>query len=169
MELLDKTIEKINEKSKVLIEILIYFFKIKISLTTSDLEEYFPIMKYIIDAIDGDETKIDYIIFPNITRIYASVFLQIFLELYLKAKYNNDQQVKIAGFQTLFQYRKQLWIYSQRLMIKILYYNILNENFDDLKTTLQKDNFNIYFNDLIKDNFNDDDIKEILNNKYDDE
>ena len=29
MELLDKTIEENNEKSKVLIEILIYFFKIK--------------------------------------------------------------------------------------------------------------------------------------------
>ena len=29
MELLDKTIEENNKKSKVLIEILIYFFKIK--------------------------------------------------------------------------------------------------------------------------------------------
>ena len=95
MKLLDKTIEENNKKSKVLIEILLYFFKIKISLTTSDLEEYFPIMKYIIDAIDGDETKIDFIIFPNITRIYASVFLLIFLELYLEAKYNNAQQVKL--------------------------------------------------------------------------
>ncbi len=85
MKLLDKTIEE-NKKSKVLIEILIYFFKIKMSFTTSDLENYFPIMKYIRDAIDGDETKIDFIIFPNITRIYASVFLIIFLELYLEAK-----------------------------------------------------------------------------------
>ncbi len=52
-------------------------------------------MKYIRDAIDGDETKIDFIIFPNITRIYASVFLLIFLELYLEAKYNNAQQIKL--------------------------------------------------------------------------
>ncbi len=124
-------------------------------------------MKYIRDAIDGDETKIDFIIFPNITRIYASVFLQIFLELYLESKYKNDQQVKIAGFQTLFQFRKQLWIYSQKLMIKILYYNILNENFDELKKSIQQENLNIYFKSCLPEDFNDDDIKSIINNKYD--
>ena len=151
--LLDSTIEKNDEKSKVLIEIFLYLFNMKISLSLTDLEEYYDIMKYIIDAIDGDNVK--FIIFPQITRIYASSFLHKYLELYLKFIIEKKEGIfKFKKFPTLFDMRKELWAYVQRIMLKILYYNILDENFEDLKNNLKNEELNRLFQDYIKVNDN---------------
>ena len=138
IHLLDEIIEKNDDKAKILIEILLYFFKIKISISDSELDDYFPIMKFIIDAIDGDESKINFIVYPYITRIYASAFYQKYLELFLEVKINDNQQIKVSGFKSLFQYRKRLWQFSQNFMLKYLYFVVAKEDYSKFNEIYKK-------------------------------
>ena len=43
-----------DEKRKVLIQIILYIFQSKISITESYLEDYSDIMKYVAKSIDDD-------------------------------------------------------------------------------------------------------------------
>ena len=105
-------------------------------------------MKFIIDAIDGDESKINFIVYPYITRIYASAFYQKYLELFLEVKINDNQQIKVSGFKSLFQYRKRLWQFSQNFMLKYLYFVIAKKNYSKFNEICLNEKINIYFEDI---------------------
>ena len=157
---LEEIIKKNDNKAKTLIEILLYYFNINISFSDSDLEDYFPIMKFIMDAIDGDELKINFIVYPFITRIYASAFYQKYIELFMKVKLDDNQRIKVPEFQSLFKYRKKLWQCTQIFMLKFLYFVKANKDFSQFKKFIQNEKISIYFEDIIIEK--EDDINQLL-------
>ena len=120
-----------NEKRKVLIQILLYVFQSKINISEDELNEYSGIINNICLSIyDNNLEKIkknnlDFIIYPNLTRIYSSAFLQIFLNKLYYEILNGVKDIKnlIDLFLQAYQKLGNVWKYVQILMLKILYYH----------------------------------------------
>ena len=141
-----------NEKRKVLIQILLYVFQTKININENDLDEYVQIMKYISESIfdnnsEKNKKEINYIIYPNLTRIFMCSFLQIFIYKLFKEISKNSQSIKptTKKFFLSFEGFKKVWKYVQILMLKILYFNILNKDMNKLEKELEEGNFSEFF------------------------
>ena len=142
-----------NEKRKVLIQILLYVFQSKINISEDELNEYSGIInKICLSIYDNNLEKIkknnlDFIIYPNLTRIYSSAFLQIFLNKLYYEILNGVKDTKnlIDLFLQAYQKLGNVWKYVQILMLKILYYHS-GKDINKLNQTLKTEK-----NDLIID------------------
>ena len=158
-----------DEKRKVLIQIILYIFQSKISITESYLEDYSDIMKYVAKSIDDDQKQseeLDYVIYPNLTRIYCSAFVQIYINEFFKSISIDSQVIgknTIKNFLNSFYGLKKLWKYIQILMLKILYFNIFNKNLELLSEALENDKFNRYIKDICE-NLDESEIEAMINN-----
>ena len=166
---IDEKISEKNEKAKILTEIILYYFESHLIFDENRIGEYSYIIKYLIAAIENDDNiENNYIIYPYLTRIFASAFLKKYLEFYINAIYKklqNKGNVKI--FDGSFENRKLLWKYVEILMGKILYFNILKKDFNKFKNEAKNENMNKYLNNIIESN-NDENIKILLESKIDD-
>ena len=166
---IDKIISEENKKSKILIEILLYYFQSHIKIPEDDIDEYSEILKNINEVIDKNEIEeIKYINYPYITRIFASAFLKVFLEEYIKAVVENKQITFLKNVTNSFQNRKLLSSYIQNIIAKILYYNVLNQDLNQFKIESKKNNLRVFLENYIEEE-NDNNIIEKLQKNNQDE
>ena len=127
IEYIDNKIQKNEEPQKVktLIQILIYIYQTKIEISVEYLEEYSSLMKFIVAAIDSEpDNKVikNNIVYPNLTRIYCCVFMEKFLETYLKALIDKENNIlNVKNFYSSLNYLKVLSETIKELMVKILF------------------------------------------------
>ena len=139
IEYIDNKIKKNEEPEKVktLIQILIYIYQSKIKIKVEEFEDYSLLMKFIVVAIDGEpDNKIikNNIVYPNLTRIYCCVFMEKFLEIYLKNLVNMEINILIVkNFYHSLDGFKELSEKIKELMIKILFFNIFKQDYKKLE------------------------------------
>ena len=173
--ILEDLIKKQDEKSLLITEILLYIFQINIKIEIDYFESYSHILEKIFKAIDNgiirknnDDKKIkleenlSYVIYPNLTTIYASAFLQKYVKLYVNDIFKKEEKIgNIKEFNKSLSSHKLIYNYIQILIARILYYDYLNKDYKRLKQ--ESENEKYYINSLFEEK-TDKDIEELLNN-----
>ena len=94
-------------------------------------------MKFIVAAIDSEpDNKVikNNIVYPNLTRIYCCVFMEKFLETYLKALIDKENNIlNVKNFYLSLNNHKVLSETIKELMVKILFFNIFNQDYKKLE------------------------------------
>ena len=172
IEYIDNKIKKNEEPEKVktLIQILIYIYQSKIKIKVEEFEDYSLLMKFIVVAIDGEpDNKIikNNIVYPNLTRIYCCVFMEKFLEIYLKNLVNMEINILIVkNFYHSLDGFKELSEKIKELMIKILFFNIFKQDYKKLEDFINETKDDYLTNFIGEDYKNYESINDNCNNLY---
>ena len=159
MIILEDLIKKQDEKSLLITEILLYIFQINIKIEIDYFESYSHILEKIFKAIDNgiirkdnDDKKIkleenlSYVIYPNLTTIYASAFLQKYVKLYVNDIFKKEEKIgNIKEFNKSLSSHKLIYYYIQILIARILYYDYLNKDYKRLKQESENEKYYKFF------------------------